>query len=239
MNYLKKSALVIMAIIVAASCTCKEEKVLVFSKTLGMRHTSIEPGLKAIKKMGKENGFIVDTTEDATYFKEENLQQYASVIFLNTTLDVFNDFQQVEFERYIQGGGGFVGVHSASDTEYDWPWYNKLVGAYFNGHPSIQDATMDIVDKNHLSTSFMDDTWDKNDEWYNFKNIYSGINVLIEVDESSYEGGIHGDHHPISWYHEYDGGRSFYTALGHTDATFDNEVFLKHLLGGIQYAMGK
>ena len=234
-----KSVLIIMAITSTVSCSCKEEKVLVFSKTLGMRHKSIEPGIKAIKNMGAENGFTVETTEDSTYFKEENLKQFSSIIFLNTTLNVLNDVQQAEFEHYIQSGGGFVGVHSATDTEYDWPWYNKLVGAYFNGHPRIQDALLEIVDKEHPSTSFLDDTWEKNDEWYNFKDIYSEINVLIEIDENSYEGGIHGEHHPISWYHEYDGGRAFYTEMGHTSATFENEIFLKHLLGGIQYAMGK
>jgi len=238
MTNLKKTLLIIMAIAITVSYSCKEEKILVFSKTSGFRHKSIEPGIKAIKKMGKENGFIVEATEDSTYFKEKNLKQFATVIFLNTTLDVLNDIQQSEFEHYIQSGGGFVGIHSATDTEYDWPWYNKLVGAYFNNHPRIQDAVLEIVNKEHVSTAFLDDTWEKNDEWYNFKDIYSKINVLIEIDENSYEGGIHGEHHPISWYHEYDGGRSFYTEMGHTSATFGNKVFLKHLLGGIQYAMG-
>ena len=131
-----------------------------------------------------------------------------------------------------------MGIHAATDTEYDWPWYNKLVGAVFDGHPRVQDAKLQIVDKDHPATKGLDSVWTKSDEWYNFKNINPDINVLIKIDETSYEGGTNGDDHPISWCHKYDGGRAFYTEMGHTDETFENAVFLKHLLGGIYYAMG-
>jgi cytochrome c len=221
------------------SCTTKEEKVLVFSKTAGFRHGSIASGIQAVEKLGAENGFTVEATEDASYFTEERLQEYSAVIFMNTTGDILDEVQQADFERYIQAGGGFVGVHAATDTEYDWPWYNKLVGAYFLGHPNIQDATLNVLDKNHESTKSMEDTFRKNDEWYNFKDINPDINVLIEIDETSYEGGTNGEHHPISWYHDYDGGRSFYTEMGHTNKTFENPLFLDHLLGGIKYAFSK
>jgi cytochrome c len=142
-------------------------------------------------------------------------------------------------ERYIQAGGGFVGIHAATDTEYEWAWNNKLVGAYFKSHPKVQDATLNIIDKNHLSTEFLGDTWVKADEWYNLKSINPNLNVLIKIDEKTYEGGENGDNHPISWYHEYDGGRAFYTVMGHTNETFNDPVFQKHLLGGINYAIGK
>ncbi|MEQ9582108.1 MAG: ThuA domain-containing protein, partial [Arenibacter sp.] len=164
--------------------------------------------------------------------------EYSAVIFLNTTGDILNDVQQADFERYIQAGGGFLGIHAATDAEYGWPWYNKLVGAYFKGHPKIQEARLNIIDKNHPATKSMSDTWMKTDEWYNFRDINPEIKVLIEIDETSYEGGENGEHHPISWYHDYDGGRSFYTEMGHTDATFENPDFLKHVLGGITYAIG-
>lgn len=234
---MQKLTLFILALSLILSCTSKEDKVLVFSKTEGFRHGSIESGIKALQKLGIENNFIIEATEDSNYFTEEKLKNYATVVFLNTTGDILNNVQQAEFERYIQAGGGFVGIHAATDTEYEWPWYNKLVGAYFKDHPKIQEATLNIIDKGHESTSSMNDTWTKKDEWYNFRDINENIKVLIEIDEKSYEGGTNGDHHPISWYHDYDGGRSFYTEMGHTNETFENQTFLNHLLGGIDYTM--
>ncbi|MEX0361182.1 MAG: ThuA domain-containing protein, partial [Allomuricauda sp.] len=188
--------------------------------------------------LGLENDLKVVTTEDASYIVEDSLKNYDAVVFLNTTGDILSATQEADFERYIQAGGGFVGIHAATDTEYDWPWYNKMVGAYFMGHPAVQPATLKVIDYTHPSTKMLDSTWVKEDEWYNFKNINTDVNVLINIDESSYEGGENGDNHPISWYHEYDGGRAFYTAMGHTDGTFTDETFLKHLMGGIDYATG-
>jgi cytochrome c len=239
MKQLLKLCSVILVIILLVSCESKKEKVLVFSKTAGFRHGSIASGIKAVEKLGLENNFKVDATEDASFFTEEKLSQYSVVIFMNTTGDILDAVQQADFERYIQAGGGFVGVHAATDTEYGWPWYNKLVGAYFKGHPKQQVGTLNIIDKNHASTKLLETSWIKKDEWYNFKEINPEINVLIEIDEKSYEGGENGEHHPISWYHDYDGGRSFYTEMGHTDVTFENPTFLTHLLGGIEYAIGK
>ena len=233
-----KSIILLLLISVLHSCGDDEKSVLVFSKTKGYRHGSIEAGVTAVKKIGAENNFKVIATENADYFVEDSLKQYATVIFLNTSLDILNDVQQADFERYIQAGGGFVGIHAATDTEYDWPWYTKLVGAVFNGHPEVQDATLTTVNKSHVSTRSLDSVWQKNDEWYNFKNINPAINILLKIDEKSYEGGTNGEDHPISWYHEYDGGRAFYTEMGHTEQTFENPDFLGHLLGGIQYAMG-
>ncbi|MCK0156929.1 ThuA domain-containing protein [Cellulophaga sp. F20128] len=235
---MKTSLLLVLLFAIFSSFTKKEDKVLVFSKTEGFRHGAIEAGIASLKKMGKEKNFTVVATEDAAFFTKDVLETYAAVIFLNTTGDILNDAQQVAFENYIKTGGGFVGVHAATDTEYDWPWYNKLVGAYFLNHPKQQEATLTIVDKKHRSTKMLGDTWQKFDEWYNFKDINPDINVLIEIDESSYEGGKNGAHHPMSWYHNYDGGRAFYTGMGHTDETFGNPKFLEHLYEGIKYAMG-
>ncbi len=237
-NILTKTFLCFLTTLFAISCTSREKAILVFSKTSGFRHGSIEAGISALQKIGIENDLKVTITEDARYFVEDSLQQYATVLFLNTTGDILNDVQQADFERYIQAGGGFVGVHAAADTEYDWPWYNKLVGAVFDGHPKVQEATLQIADYDHLSTTSLDSTWIKSDEWYNFRSINPDINILIKIDEDSYEGGTNGENHPISWFHEYDGGRAFYTEMGHTDDTFKNPKFLAHLKGGIQYAMG-
>ncbi|MFT5167350.1 MAG: cytochrome c [Saprospiraceae bacterium] len=219
----------------------KDATVLVFSKTAGYRHQSIEPGIDAIKKLGSENGFLVKTTEDASAFKEENLKRYAAVIFLNTTGDVLDHVQQADFERYIQAGGGFVGIHAAADTEYDWIWYGKLVGGYFNGHPSdpnVRHAKIKVLDKNHICSKVLPDTWEREDEWYNYKNLNPNTNVIATLDETSYEGGTNGENHPISWYHDFDGGRAFYTGCGHTEASYSEPLYLQHLLGGIQYAIG-
>src|ERR1044072_6370517 len=215
-------------------------KVLVFTKTAGFRHASIPAGIKAIQRLGQENGFDVDTTENAARFTEDSLQQYAAVIFLNTTGDVLNNYQEADFERYIQAGGGFVGIHAATDTEYDWGWYGKLVGAYFDNHPpGVHKAMLSVKDKTFPATKELPDKWEHSDEWYNFKNVNKSTHVLITLDEKTYQGGTMGADHPISWYHEYDGGRAFYTELGHTDESYSEANYLKHILGGIRYAIGR
>lgn len=240
-------ALFTFALITAFTCNKKEidssegpkpKKVLIFSKTAGFHHGSIPKGIEAIEKLGAENNFSVDTTTNPALITSDNLKQYAEVIFLSTTGDIFNDAQQQAFEQYIKKGGGFVGVHAATDTEYDWPWYGKLVGAYFNGHPAQQQATLHVVDRSHISTKHLPETWQRKDEWYNFKQLSPDLHVLITIDETSYTGGTNGASHPMAWYHEFDGGRAFYTELGHTDESFAEPLYLQHLLGGIKYAMG-
>ncbi|HEU5148172.1 MAG TPA: ThuA domain-containing protein [Chryseosolibacter sp.] len=230
-------------VLLTLSCSKKREgkpRVLVFSKTAGFVHSSISEGIAAVQKLGEENGFDVDTTKNAAYFQEDSLKKYSAVIFLNTTGNVLDYRQEAAFERYIQAGGGFVGVHAATDTEYDWRWYGKLVGGYFQSHPKTQSARFIIKDQDFPATSFFTDTvWQRTDELYNFKNFNQEVNVILTVDESSYEGGTHGGYHPMSWYHEYDGGRAFYTELGHTEESYTEENYLKHLLGGIQYAIGE
>lgn len=243
--YMKKILLLLVIVSTAlafSSCSKKRDgkpRVLVFSKTAGFVHSSIPKGVAAVMKLGADNGFEVDTTKNAAYFNEDSLKQYSAVIFLNTTGNVLDYRQEAAFERYIQSGGGFVGVHAATDTEYDWRWYGRLVGAYFKSHPRTQEARFIIKDKNFPATEFFTDTvWQRRDELYNFKNMNPDVNVILSVDESSYEGGTHGGSHPMSWYHEYDGGRAFYTELGHTEESYSEENYLKHLLGGIQYAIG-
>lgn len=218
-----------------------EPKVLVFSKTMGFKHASIPAGIAALQKMGQENGFAVDTTKNADMFTEDNLKQYSAVVFLSTTGNVLDQFQEAAFERYIQAGGGYVGIHAAADTEYDWGWYNDLAGAQFLSHPrGTPNADFIIKDNSFIATEFFTDSvWNRDDELYNYKNINSDINVLIELDESTYEGGQNGDYHPIAWYHDFDGGRAFYTGAGHTDESFSEDLFLKHVLGGIKYAIGE
>ncbi|QHS60991.1 ThuA domain-containing protein [Chitinophaga agri] len=212
-------------------------RLLVFSKTAGFRHDCIPVAKLAMIKLGQENGFAVDTTEDAAAFSTRNLKRYAAVLFLNTTGDVLNDEQQTAMQNYIHNGGGYMGIHAATDTEYGWPWYNKLAGAWFTSHPKQQDATLIVVDRNNPSTSHLQEKWQRWDEWYNFKDLNPDVHVLIKIDESSYEGGKNGDNHPMAWYHDFEGGRSFYTELGHTKESYADQAYLQHVLGGLRYAM--
>ncbi|MBC3758045.1 ThuA domain-containing protein [Hyunsoonleella sp. SJ7] len=214
--------------------------VYVFSKTTGFRHTSIEPGIESIKKLGSTNSFRVKATEDADELIS-NLKKIDAVVFLSPSGDILNDKQQKKFEKFIKKGGGFVGIHAATVAETNWQWYNSLVGAQFNGHPKEkQNAALSVLDKTHQSVAFLDgENWIKFDEWYNFKNMNSNVKVILTVDEDSYRGGKHGKFHPIAWHHETLGGRAFYTALGHTNESYSEPLFLQHILGGILYAIGE
>tara|TARA_R110002033_G_scaffold169897_3_gene211256 strand:- start:14007 stop:17444 length:3438 start_codon:yes stop_codon:yes gene_type:complete len=225
------------------SCTERQNtNVLVFSKTDGFRHESIDAGKDALLKMSKEKSFKVIFTEDAEQFNDNELKKYSAVVFLNTTGDVLNNMQQNAFERYIQAGGGYVGIHSATDTEYEWPWYGELAGAYFLDHPStpsnVQKGKFTVTQKEHWATKGMPETFEREDEFYSFKNISSKINVVLTLDDKSFVGGSNPDYHPMSWYHDFDGGRAFYTAMGHTDETYVEPLFLNHLWVGIHYAIG-
>src|SRR5918992_1126031 len=215
-----------------------EEKVLVFSETTGFRHASIPAGRNAICETAGGDGIAVDWSEDsAAAFTAATLAQYDAVVFLSTTGDPLDDTQQAAFEAYIQGGGGYAGIHAASDTEYDWAWYGDLVGAYFESHPANQDATVKVSDRKHPSTSHLPQRWERFDEWYSFRSNPRGdVHVLATLDESTYTGGVDGADHPTSWCHAYDGGRSWYTGGGHTDESYAEPQFRAHLLGGIKWA---
>lgn len=213
--------------------------VLVFSKTAGFRHDSIAVGTQAIRDLGAANDFTVTATEDANAFTASNLAQYEAVVFLNTTGDVLNGTQQAAFESYIRGGGGFVGVHAAADTEYGWAFYGNLVGAYFASHPAIQQATINVENRAHAATSHLPLSWTRTDEWYNYQtNARSTARILTTLDEGSYSGGSMGADHPHSWCKVYEGGRSFYTGGGHTQGSYAEPALRAHLLGGIRYAAG-
>ncbi|MEJ1201067.1 MULTISPECIES: ThuA domain-containing protein [unclassified Streptomyces] len=214
-------------------------EVLVFSKTAGFRHSSIDDGIAALRSLGTANNFTVDATEDAQAFTTGNLAQYEAVVFLSTTGDVLNGAQQTAFEQYIQGGGGYVGIHAAADTEYDWPFYAGLAGALFHSHPAIQSATVEVEDRAHDATAHLGSTWQRTDEWYNYRtNPRTTAHVLASLDESSYSGGNMNGDHPIAWCKDYEGGRAFYTGGGHTEESYTDPAFRRHLLGGVRWAAG-
>ena len=214
-------------------------RVLVFSRTEGFRHASIPDGIAAIKALGEEHGFEVEATEDPDQFTLRNLRRYSVVVFLSTTGDVLDDHQQLAFEAFIALGGGYVGIHAAADTEYDWPWYGELVGGYFKSHPAVQPADLRVVDRDHPATAHLPEVWTRTDEWYNYRENPRGrVRVLIELDEASYENGGMGADHPIAWCHEFAGGRAFYTGGGHTSESFAEPEFLTHIVGAIRWAAG-
>jgi type 1 glutamine amidotransferase len=217
-------------------------RILVFTKTAGFRHASIPAAVRAVRELATGTGEIaVDTTEDASVFSDAGLARYDAVVFLMTTGDVLDEGQQRAFERFVRAGHGFVGVHSAADTEYGWPWYGGLVGAHFRSHPQIQRARIDVRTKQHPSTAILPRRWQRTDEWYNFaRNPRPEVRVLATIDETSYSPGpgAMGTDHPIAWSHRYQGGRAWYTAGGHTDESYSEPSFRRHLLGGIRYAVG-
>lgn len=240
---MKKIFLLLPCLIFCCLGFAKPPKVLVFFKTTFFYHESIPDGIAAIQGLGKQMHFDVDTTADASKFTDNNLKQYAAVIFLSTSDTsgtLLNDAQQDALKHFIESGKGYVGIHAAADAEYQWPWYNHLVGAYFKSHPKQQEAEIHVADSNFIATRMLPSSWKKFDEWYNFKETHwDEVHVLLTVDEKTYSGGENGDYHPICWYHNYDGGRSFYFALGHTNESYSDPLFLQVLAGGIKYAIGE
>lgn len=213
-----------------------QKMVLVFHETQGFKHQSIPDGVKAIQELGTENGFNVLASDDSTIFLSDLV--FDLVIFLNTTGDVLNDTEEKAFQKYIENGGNYFGIHAAADTEYDWPFYHDLVGAYFESHPKIQEAHLRVLDSEKPSTTFLPEKWTRTDEWYNYKDIKENLNVLVELDESSYEGGKNGEHHPTAWYQETGhGGIAIYTGGGHTSESYKEPLFRKHIQENILWAL--
>jgi cytochrome c len=226
----------------AGGAQAANPRILVFAKTAEYRHDSIPAAIQAVRDLGAKNGFDVTATEDDTVFSAAGLAPYEAVVFLLTTGDVLTDQEQAAFETWFRAGHGYVGVHSAADTERGWPWYGRLVGAWSSGHPEIQQATMDVVTPRDGSTTALPARWTRTEEWYGWLTSprANGVRVLATVDESTYQprDWAMGADHPIAWEHELDGGRAWYTENGHTAESYADPLYLGHLLGGIRYALG-
>lgn len=217
--------------------------VLVFTRAEGFVHASIGDGVSMITALGQAEGWTVDVTGETTLFTTSGLAGYDVVVWLSTTGDVLDAAEQSAFEGFVQAGGGYVGIHAAADCEYDWPWYGQLLGngAWFRSHPAIQDATLELERPGHPTAG----TWPQqvtfNDEWYNFRaNPRLVAEVVQTLDEQSYNPGTGamGDDHPIAWMHAFDGGRAFYTGLGHRTETYQDPRFQAQIRGAIQWASG-
>lgn len=226
--------------LIAGTEPFKSPRVLLYSETREFRHSSMANALGALEELAMSAGMQSDSAGDSFgVFTDANLANYDAVVWVMTSGDVLNTNEQAAFERYIRSGGGYAGIHAASDTEYDWPWYGALVGAYFDSHPTVQSATQNVEDGSHPSTVHLSSQWTRTDEWYDFSsNPRAQVNVLLSLDEKSYSGGGMGDDHPSAWYHDYDGGRSWYTGGGHTISSYAEPDFRAHLLGGLRYAAG-
>jgi type 1 glutamine amidotransferase len=214
-------------------------RMLVYSRTTGFRHESIPAGVSALQALGERAGLAVDATEDPAVFTPAALSRYAVVAFLSTSGTVLDDAGRDALTGYMSAGGAWLGVHGAATTEYDWPYFGGLVGAWFDEHPKIQSATVTVEDHAHPATSHLPSAWTWHDEWYNFRtNPRPDVRVLLTVDETTYAGGTMGSDHPIAWCHDFAGGRSFYTALGHAAETYADKDFLGHLSGALTWLTG-
>jgi type 1 glutamine amidotransferase len=219
----------------------KQFRALLVTLDNGWHHESLNYGVVALKEMAAKQHFDLTYFENPKGFTDKYVEQFQVIIFLHTTGNIFDSAQKKVMERFIQSGKGFVGIHSASDTEYGWEWYTKLVGRSFKTHPAIQTARLKVLDASFPGLKAFDNSlW--TDEWYEFTpEKTSGLKYVLAVDESTYKPrepnnmGM-GTTHPIAWYHDFDGGRAFYTALGHLPTHFTNQAFLDHLYAGIFYA---
>lgn len=238
--------LLIQFSMISTTAAQKQFKALLVTTTNGWHHESLHAGVLAIQDLGVKNFFDVVLFENPNGFTDQFLKQFQVVIFLNTTGNIFDSAQQKVMERFIQSGKGFVGIHSASDTEYEWEWYTKLVGRMFHIHPVIQTAQLNILDNTFpgLQGFAGNKLW--TDEWYEFgPEKVSDLKYILAVDESTYDikaqwgekkSASMGKIHPVAWYHNFDGGRSFYTALGHLPSIHRDPAFLNHLYAGIYWA---
>ncbi|CAJ2510495.1 Uu.00g133040.m01.CDS01 [Anthostomella pinea] len=215
-------------------------RVLVLSKTAGYRHESIPAGIEGIKKVGASGKFTVDASEDSTLISVDHLRRYAVVVFLQTSGDFLNQEQLGALKTYMKNGGGFVGIHCAASAMFTEPWYGELIGAIFTDHPEPQKVVVRVEKGNHCIVAGHPEEFAWLDEWYNFRANPSRdkVTVLLSIDEKGYEGGKMGDDHPLAWCQEIDGGRSFYTALGHFSEAYEDDKFMNHVLNGILWAAG-
>lgn len=201
-----------------------EFRVLVLTAHGGYAHRSIPAASMALQDLGARNGFSVKVTSDPGFLASSRLSDFAAVVLLQTTGDFLDSTQQSAFQRYVRGGGSVVAIHAALDAEPGWRWYHQLLGAEFAGHPRIQSARL------------VPGSWERTDEWYNYRAPPSADRVLLSVDERSYRGGRMGEAHPVTWTRAFDGGRVWYTAMGHTTCSYAEPAFLTHLLEGIRWA---
>lgn len=248
MKFKISAILIALAMLLASVAShAAQFRVLMITTTDGWHHESINDAVPAIRTLAQKHFFEVVWEENIDrMFTEDGLKDFDVILFVSTTGDILNAEQQKTMEKFIQSGKGFVGVHAASDTEYDWPWFTQLVGRMFHIHPVIQTAELSVIDRKFPGMARMPDKFLFTDEWYDFgEEKVKGLNYILTIDEKTYDPKVDwgraksdgmGKFHPLAWYHEFDGGRSFYTALGHQPEVYRDTIFLEHLYGGIYWA---
>jgi len=213
--------------------------VLIYTRTMAFRHECIDPGVKAMQSYFAKKGITTVQSEDSFLFTDEKLKSFDAIMFFQTTGNILDSIGQEALMKFIRNGKGFVGVHAAADTEYDWPWYGELLGARFADHPDIQSGALIRIDSAKIATAHLPARWTRTDEWYNFKKVSANLHVELKADEATYSGGTMGADHPVAWYHLFEGGRAYYTALGHTVESYQDTMFLEHLARAVKWASGK
>ena len=226
----------------------EQKKVLIYTRNgEGYIHGNIDASVKALQGICTEIKVETEVSDDPAYFTSDNLQRFDAIIFSNTNNEAFiTDDQRDAFQKFIRSGKGFVGIHSACGSERNWPWFWAMLGGKFLRHPPLQPFDVKVIDQNHPSTRFLPDTWKWEDECYYINNLNPDIHVLLAVDLTTiedtnrmeYPGTTFGDLFPLAWYHKYDGGREWYTALGHNPEHYSDSLFLRHLKGGIKWSLG-
>ena len=244
---------VLLTAILFLGCTNaenKEKRILIYTKNgegPGQYiHDNIAASVEALQKICTENDITSDVSEDPAVFTDDNLNRYGAIVFSNTNNEAFDtEEQKSAFVRYIQDGGGFVGIHSACGSEREWPWFWAMIGGSFVRHPKLQPFDIKIIDRTHPTTDFLGETWKWEDECYFIDHLNPDIHILLAVDletiddpeKQKYPGTVFGRYFPLGWVHEFDGGREFYCALGHKIEHYSDPLFMKHLLRGIMWAM--
>ncbi|MGK5740185.1 ThuA domain-containing protein [Micromonospora sp. URMC 103] len=244
-------ALVFTGTPATASTAAPTFRVLVFSKVTNYSHDSIRAGVAAVQRLGGKHGFAVEATTDAAAFTDANLARFDALVFNNTNStpasgDLLDAAQRAALQKFIRDGGGWVGLHAASASERDWAWYEGLVGAIFDNHPDFSatggtfPGRIKVLDHAHPSTKNLPELWERSEEWYNWRTNPTGkVHTLAQIKVGDGIPGLdEGVDHPYSWCQNYDGGRSWYTAGGHSASSFREPAFLQHLLGGIRWAAG-
>ena len=222
----------------------QQKRVLIFSHSTGYRHASIEPGVAAFKQLAARERVGVVASEDPNLFSPAGLKGFDAIIFLSTSTDSkkpesewFQGERRTALQAFVRRGGGIVGIHAASDSHYHWPWYQRMIGGHFISHPKgTPTGTVKIVDPTHRSTRGLPAKITRTDEWYYFGDYNPEMKLLITLDPHSI-GEKDSNPNPVSWSHNFEGGRVFYTAMGHTNESYSDANFLKHVAGGLNWVL--
>jgi uncharacterized protein len=223
-------------------------KVLIYSGSTGFRHDSIPAGVAAMKEIATKLGYTFDASEDPEVFTAEKLEAYKVIVFVSTTTDPkkpesewFVGARRDALVGFLKDGKGVVGIHAAGDSHYHWPWYGQMIGGYFERHPKgTPKGTQTVVDSKHPATAKLPRTITRNDEWYYYKDFNPLMHVLITVDPATIGNGeADVNPNPVVWYHQFGGGRVFYSGLGHTSESYGEKYIIDLLTGGLKYAAGK